>query len=275
MGFYDKTSDTYECDVCGKNDNRSFMHTLYDGKICGECFRKIGREKYECSLSVRDAAERVALYNAVNGDWSKIPPFPYRSFEEFEMACKRNRYTTTYRYKELTNQYYDDLPKIDTQWSVLYNLKDFEGNNAKLYEKLCIKSINTFKKIYEEFCIPYDTVEFTCVPAYKRLAMLYEKQKKYDKATYVCLDAIQHGVPNEYGDNDGGKMYARLARMAKKSGLYDDVNVKNVMMATTTKSKHAYSSDEILHTKWGDYIKPVPYTINVTRGPRNDLKKIN
>lgn len=190
------------------------------------------------------------------------------------MARRRDRYSSSSRYQKLSDQYYCDLTRIDTQWSVLYNLKDFNGNNAHLYEKLCLKSINTFKQIYEEFCIPYETTEFTCVPAYKRLAMLYEKQKKYDKATYVCLDAIQHGVPNEYGDNDGGKMYARLARMAKKSGLLDDAKVRNILEPESP-IQRTYSPEEILHTKWGTYEMPDPYVVDISRGPRNNLKKIN
>ena len=275
MGLFDRAIERCECDVCGKIRDKAFMHTLYDGKICRDCFYKIGNEKYECSLSVRDAAQRIALYEEFNGDWSQIPPYPYKSIEEYEMARRRDSYSSSSRYQKLSDQYYRDLTKIDTQWSVLYNLKDFNGDNAKLYEKTCLKSINTFKRIYEEFCIPYDTIEFTCVPAYKRLAMLYEKQKKYDKATYVCLDAIQHGVPNEYGDNDGGKMYARLARMAKKSGLLNDADVKSILEPETSSTQRSYSPEEVLHTKWGTYEMPDPYTISFVKGPRTDLKKID
>lgn len=275
MAFSNRTAEKYECDTCGRIGDIALMHILYDGRICRECFRKIGNEKYECSLSVRDAAQRISLYEEFSGDWTKIPPYPYKSIEEYEMACRRDKYVSSIRYQKLSDQYYRDLTKIDTQWSVLYNLKDFNGNNAKLYERLCLKSINTFKRIYEEFCIPYNTIEFTCIPAYKRLAMLYEKQKKYDKATYVCLDAIKHGVPNEYGDNDGGKMYARLARMAKKSGLLDDDKIKTVLAPENTPKKRSCTSDEILRTKWGTYEMPDPYVINIAKGPRTDLKKIN
>lgn len=274
MGLFDRTIEKCECDVCNRSSDKSLMHVLYDGKICRECFYKIGKEKYECSLSIKDAAQRIALYEEFDGDWAKIPPYPYKSLEEYEMACRRGKYLSSNRYQKLSDQYYRDLARIDTQWSVLYHLKDFNGNNARLYEKLCLKSINTFKQIYEEFCIPYDTIEFTCVPAYKRLAMLYEKQKKYDKSAYVCLDAIQHGVPNEYGDNDGGKMYARLARMAKKSGLLDDVKIKTVLEPESS-SQRTYSPEEILHTKWGTYEMPNPYVVNTIKGPRTDLKQID
>lgn len=35
-----------------------------------------------------------------------------------------------------------------------------------------------------------------------------------------------------------------------------------------------YSPQEILYTKWGTYEMPNPYKVNLTRGPRKDLKKI-
>jgi selenophosphate synthetase-related protein len=46
--------------------------------------------------------------------------------------------------------------------------------------------------------------------------MLYEKQEKYQKAIEVCVEAIQIGA---YDDHSNGKMYGRLARMIKKSGI--------------------------------------------------------
>lgn len=39
--------------------------------------------------------------------------------------------------------------------------------------------------------------------------------------------------------------------------------------------KQAYSPDEILHTKWGNYEMPNPYVVNFIKGPRTDLRKID
>lgn len=230
MGIFDKIIEKCNCDICGDLVPKFFMNALYDGTICQKCFNKIGKEKYEVTLSVKEARQRVLLYEAKkNGEIAEIPPFPYNSVEEYGMALRREKYIHSKRYHQLSEQYYTILPKIDTMWSILYNTKDFNSKNADSYEKLCLKSINTFKQINEEFCIPNNTIEFTCIPAYKRLAMLYEKQKKYSEATYCVLDAIQHGVPNEYGDGGGGKLYARLARMAKKAGLLENEEVQKAI----------------------------------------------
>lgn len=40
-------------------------------------------------------------------------------------------------------------------------------------------------------------------------------------------------------------------------------------------SQRTYSPEEILHTKWGTYEMPDPYVVDISRGPRNNLKKIN
>lgn len=48
------------------------------------------------------------------------------------------------------------------------------------------------------------------VPAYKRLAMLYEKRGLFEESMTVCVDALQNDA---WGDG----MQARLARMIKKA----------------------------------------------------------
>ena len=48
-------------------------------------------------------------------------------------------------------------------------------------------------------------------PAFKRLAMLYEKQGRYEESISVCTDALKSGA---WGDG----MRPRLARMIKKAG---------------------------------------------------------
>ncbi len=223
MGIFNKLTEKYNCDICGKLDNKILMQTLIDGKICNDCFNKLGDKKFSKRYSLEEVRQQIELNKTKK---IEFPTYPRTYKERYEMDCRRDKYVYSKRYKQLSEKYYKDLSKIDTLWSVLYNTKDFNGENAKSYEKLCLKNINAFKQIYEEFCIPYNTIEFTCVPAYKRLAMLYEKQKKYEEATYCVLDAIQRGAPNEYGDGDSGKMYARLARMARKAGLLENKEIK-------------------------------------------------
>lgn len=52
-------------------------------------------------------------------------------------------------------------------------------------------------------------------PTFKRLAIIYEKQKKYDEAIAVCQRAIELGFPK---DGTDGQMPGRIARLMKKRG---------------------------------------------------------
>ena len=47
-------------------------------------------------------------------------------------------------------------------------------------------------------------------PSYKRLAIVYEKRRDYDKAVSVCLDAIKHGYGN---DGTHGGMKGRMEKL--------------------------------------------------------------
>lgn len=113
--------------------------------------------------------------------------------------------------------YYETIEKIEAAWSVLNTFKSYDGENAKSLEKMCKQSIKLFQKYIDkvrELNLEYETPKH--VPAFVRLAMLYEKQENYQKAIDICVQAIQLGA---YEDKSNGKMYGRLARMIKKSGI--------------------------------------------------------
>lgn len=232
MGIVNSFLPQTECTICGELKNKIFIQQIYDGYICKDCLKKVNCTDNPRNLSIKVAAQRVNLYNTLKQRraLSYMPPYPYISVESYEMSIRREKYIHTSRYRALSDAYYDNLTRIDNTWSIIYNEKDFNGPKAQNFEKLCLQHIEIFKYIYYEFCVPYNTIEFNCVPAFKRLSMLYEKQKRYVEATYVCIDAIKHGAPNEYGDGDSGKMYARLARMAKKANMIENPEVKSLLI---------------------------------------------
>lgn len=122
--------------------------------------------------------------------------------DEIEIFTKYQR-----EVKPISDQYYALMEKIQKKWSILYNLKDYTGNLAFEFEKMCLDNITLYKKM-REIDIKYGEKTPVNVPAYTRLAMLYEKQEQFEKATAVCLDAIILGIDES----------SRLLRMIKKSG---------------------------------------------------------
>lgn len=223
MGLLSKIITKNNCSICNAPCAEFLMHSLYDGKICHECLNKAGikADGTEKTMSVSLLSKRIELFNRLGGDRSKMPPYPYTDISSYERDIIRNQFIYTSKYQKMEDAYYGALPSLDTLWSVLYNTKDFNGKNAQKYEQICLDNIFAFKKIYSTYSVPYDVPLFDCVPAYRRLAMLYEKQGRYEEAVSICMDAINHDVPNEPGDGGSKKIYARLARMAKKAGILD------------------------------------------------------
>lgn len=107
----------------------------------------------------------------------------------------------------ISSKYYDLLEKIEKDWSALYNLREYEGTLAHKVEKECIDAINYFEKMHD-IDIKYGEVSPQNIPAFKRLAMLYERQGKYESSVNICKQAIHSGMDER----------ARMLRMVKKAG---------------------------------------------------------
>jgi len=113
-------------------------------------------------------------------------------------------------------RYFEGLEKIEAQWSVLSNLGIFTGAQADAFEAACRENVGYYHAMVADYRQKSPGYEQPAhVPAYVRLAMLYEKQGKYTDAIDVCAEAIRCGA---IADGSKGKMYGRLARMIKKSG---------------------------------------------------------
>lgn len=115
------------------------------------------------------------------------------------------------------NKYFSGMEEIEAMWSVLYNLKIVTGEKADMFEQKCLQNISDFQRIP-----PANTQATREAPAYTRLAMLYEKQERYDEAIAVCVDAIRRGIVY---DGSKGQMYGRLARLIRKSGKQVDSDI--------------------------------------------------
>lgn len=109
--------------------------------------------------------------------------------------------------RPVSNKYYSQVEKIQSDWSVLYNLKDYTGPLASKFEDDCYDNINSYiemKTVYEKYkqTIP------TNIPAFRRLAMLYEKQERFEEAVDICRKACSFGMDER----------SRMVRMIKKAG---------------------------------------------------------
>jgi hypothetical protein len=109
--------------------------------------------------------------------------------------------------KEVSDNYFYLLPLIQREWSVLHNLNQFNGQQAKEFEKMCLQDISYYIKM-RNINLKYNEKSPLNVPAFTRLAMLYEKQEEFEKSAVICKEACILGIDER----------SRLLRMLKKAG---------------------------------------------------------
>lgn len=139
---------------------------------------------------------------------------------EKQLSVSDEHITLDPAYIEYTNAssvYYNGMEEIESMWSVITNLGIYNTNESDILINKCIKNIEDLTTMLKcAKAIEYDSSYPPHVPAYVRLAMLYEKREVYKSGIDICIEAIRHGAIN---DGSKGKMYGRLARLIKKSGI--------------------------------------------------------
>lgn len=137
-------------------------------------------------------------------EWEKLKQennwhFPKSKVEIFEEYLVES--------KDISDAYFELMEKIQKNWSVLYNSKDYFGPLAVEIEQDCIKDIAYYEKMLK-INKKYKQSTATNIPAFRRLAMLYERQGKYEESIEVCRKACSFKMDER----------ARMERMIKKAG---------------------------------------------------------
>lgn len=121
------------------------------------------------------------------------------------------------------DKYYKGVEEIQSMWSVMYNLKIVNGEQADIFEQKCKDNISALYQMLDvNKKYGFDSTVPPHVPSYVRLAMLYEKQERYMEAINICVEAIKAGAID---DGNKGKMYGRLARLIRKSNITVDDDI--------------------------------------------------
>lgn len=145
-----------------------------------------------------------------------------RQKKKNKWAFAESEVETFERYKKEVNavadRYYTQLPQIQEEWSVLYNLGNYTGSLADKFEKACLSNIEDYKKMLR-IDKKYGEKTATNIPAFKRLAMLYEKQGRFEESVEVCKQAISYDMDERN----------RMARMIKKAGRKPTLEEQNLL----------------------------------------------
>lgn len=123
------------------------------------------------------------------------------------------------KYWQILQTHFKLLKKIKMNYTIVMNLGDeFSPQIDKVIQD-CKTDISLAPEIYNYYSkranLDNMSIEY-CIPTYdsfKRLAIIYEKRKEYQKAIDVCQKAIEIGF---YKDGTDGQMPGRMARLYKK-----------------------------------------------------------
>lgn len=124
------------------------------------------------------------------------------------------------QYEFVLNKHYQNIEKINMLYTIANNLLLPNSNEMQQVIDLCLKDIelapqilNYCKEIANNYNDDLENHLMNYV-SFQRLAIIYEKQKEYQKAIEVCQQAIQLGF---YKDGTPGQMPGRLARLIRKA----------------------------------------------------------
>lgn len=87
---------------------------------------------------------------------------------------------------------------------------------------LCWQNIDEFKDVCEQ-CKKYNQSIPLGAPAFERLAIIYERQGRYEEAIAVCVEAIDCGIEDT-------KYNQRIARLVKKADLDISEEIKETLL---------------------------------------------
>lgn len=135
------------------------------------------------------------------------------SYSKYERQCANE-----VKYHSIIQAHFNYVEKINMLYSVVATLESCESSKMQKVIELCMEDIK-LAPLYKEYWIENAKIcnfpeTLPSYPSFQRLAIIYEKQKEYQKAIDVCNYAIQLGF---YRDGTLGQMPGRLARLIKKA----------------------------------------------------------
>lgn len=187
--------------------------------------RKAREEKehleYIRSINVK-SDEKKTLENSdnsnINIEYStNIPDEYYEAQRIHEQVRKVHK-----KYESVYNSHIKLEDEINLKYSVAKELKTFDSPEMSEIVELCIKDISyapLMIKYRQELKVAGENERWYAplerYDTFKRLAIIYEKRKEYDKAKDICKQAINLGLRK---DGSQGGYPGRLARLMRKNG---------------------------------------------------------
>lgn len=128
-------------------------------------------------------------------------------------------------YRAAIDEYFDTADKIRRIASTLYQLQIVDGERMDDLISLCYKNIEQFDK-----CVFFWNKYHESLPlsseAFKRLAIIYDRQEVYDKELQICLEALKRGL-----NHSNMHMQSRAAKCIKKLGITPSPEIESLLLS--------------------------------------------
>lgn len=158
-------------------------------------------------------------YSIPSDDFSQEQPNENRAFFVGELVTGSSMWEkvmTDHQFQMDNLNYNELLRDIESDYSVLNTIQGFSGPDGDKLIQKCFEALKLLVRLVPKWDMYYNHVLPRNVPAFKRLAMIYEKRGEYEAAANICVNAIKSGFP---ADGSKAGMRGRLARMIKKGNL--------------------------------------------------------
>lgn len=133
------------------------------------------------------------------------------SGSNYKKVLKKSLKLSEYYNHPTVKRHYEILEKINPLYSKVHKSGDYHSKDAYKFESLCLEDISHAEE-FAELCKKYNQ-PVKSYPAFKQLAIFYEKQGNPQLAIPLCEESIRVGFYDD-GTKDG--MEGRLKRLEKK-----------------------------------------------------------
>lgn len=128
-------------------------------------------------------------------------------------------------YQRLLKENASNHEEIAAEYTMLNTIGSFTGPQADKLIQKCVAATTTIEMLfpyYKKYNQPLPTVS----EIHKRLAMIYEKQGRYEEAALACVQAIRLGMTD---DGTKGGMRGRLAKMVKLGAIPMNKELESIL----------------------------------------------
>lgn len=203
------------------NNSESFMSGVF-AMIVGIViitFKSIQKRKGEEAAQHRRQQQQAGDTNTTHATYTfSMSPDSfdetYAKYEQFNAVQKR--------YEAVVKRHFELVEQIGVAYTIANNLSAPDSPEMDKVIDLCNEDIRlaaSFKAYWEDLHKTgyYEEAyaKLPVYPSYKRLAIIYDKRKDYDRAISICQQAIELGYVD---DGTDGQMPGRIARLMRKAG---------------------------------------------------------